>query len=332
LEPLTLAQVLEIELPAHPWAVERLLWSPGLNLLYGPVGGLKTFVALEFAFACAAGAPFLTPTFGVSDPRSVLFLELEMPDWAMARRLRDMQPDASLPVFFVFDPNLRLDDPATVRAIASRPEILVILDSLVRAHRGDENEARDAAALYREGLRPLVDAGKCLVLLHHARKSHPGAVPDPIELARASTDWVAQVDSAIYLRRGEDGRTCVTQTKSRYGELVEPFFVRLNRDDHLALRVRYLGTVAEDRTRGADARRDDRMAPVIEAFNGSEKLLAPEYLKAKLEGAGMSESAANHRITEARNARVIVKEGNRYRLGPRGNGELRSETAEQGEL
>jgi DNA-binding transcriptional ArsR family regulator len=270
----SISDLLALEPPAAPWAVAGLLRAPGLALLYGPAGVGKTLVACEIAFAVAAGVP-LFDRFEAAQA-SVLVVEADMPALGFAERLRAMRPDPTLSVSFSFDP-LRLDDPKTVGWFAARPEAFIIVDPLLRAHGQVENEASAMAGLFARAFKPLILAGKSLLLLHHSRKPQAGEAPDPLDMARGSGDLAAQVDTAFYLSRMSDGRLVLRQTKSRYSASVPPLLLSISSGDG-GLHVCCEGTVEDERAARIETARDR----ILDVLGG--RLLGVDDLEMELPG------------------------------------------------
>jgi predicted transcriptional regulator len=107
---------------------------------------------------------------------------------------------------------------------------LVIMDSLVRMHDGEENSARDIAKIF--GLmRRLTSAGITLLIAHHNRK--PGANGDGgSEQMRGSSDILAAIDCHIAVRRPrKDEYLTMEQTKNRYATEIDP--IELSFKEHV---------------------------------------------------------------------------------------------------
>jgi DNA-binding transcriptional ArsR family regulator len=279
----SLQEVLALDLPQTPWAVGGLLRLPGVGMVYGQAGALKTALSMEFGISLASGRPVLGQ-FDVPTPLPVLFLQWEMPLAGFAERWQAMRPDPALPISIVCDPDLRLDDPAVIAWLMRRPERVVVVDSLVRSHRGDENASRDAADFYRTALRPLVDNGKAVLLIHHVRKPQQGVAFDPLDLIRSSSDWPAQVDTALHLKRLSEASVMALQVKSRYGPLVPAFVISLRFGED-GLRLRYEGPATGDEGDGLRSVREAVLALVSEhslATGEVEKHLRADYGAARV--------------------------------------------------
>jgi hypothetical protein len=168
-----------------PWLIRGLWGREAVGFVGGTPKSLKTWMALEMCVAVASGSPCLG-RFAVTQPGHVLLYAAEdaaedirhrVEGIARARRL-DFE---RLAVGLITEPILRLDLPEHQLRLADtvakiKPRLLV-LDPLVRLHRGDENSASDVSGLL--GFLRLLQREHhlAIVLVHHIRKanaSQPG--------------------------------------------------------------------------------------------------------------------------------------------------------------
>jgi len=208
--PLPVVRLSKIDaaLTARRWLVEGL-WS---EEAVGFVGGIpksgKTWLALEIAVAVASGRPCLG-RYAVSNPGPVLLFAAE--DAPPEVRIRGAGLAKArgidferLAVGLIHQPVLRLDLDEDRQALAAtvaqiQPRLLV-LDPLVRLHRGDENSSAEISDLLGF-LRQLQREHHVAVLLvHHIRKS---GASQPGQALRGSGDLHAWGDSNLYLLRRE---------------------------------------------------------------------------------------------------------------------------------
>lgn len=190
------------------WLVEGLWSEEAVGFVGGTPKSGKTWLALEMAVAVASGKPCLG-RYAVPNPGPVLLFAAE--DAPAAVRLRGAGLAKArgidferLAVGLITQPVLRLDLPHDREALAAtvakiQPRLLV-LDPLVRLHRGDENSSAEISDLLGF-LRQLQREHHVAVLLvHHIRKS--GAA-QPGQALRGSGDLHAWGDSNLYLLRKE---------------------------------------------------------------------------------------------------------------------------------
>lgn len=189
------------------WLVDGLWAEAAVGVIGGTPKSGKTWLALELAVAVASGQPCLG-RYKVRERGPVLLYAAEDTPGALreravaiarARGVRDVD---RLAVGLITEPSLQLDLPghqlrldATLAAIKPR---LLVLDPLVRLHRGDENSSSEISALlgFLRELQRRHDVA--IVLVHHVRKTSAG---QPGQALRGSGDLHAWGDSNLYLLR-----------------------------------------------------------------------------------------------------------------------------------
>ena len=213
-----------------PWLPEK-----GLAMIFAPRGVGKTWIALGIAHAVASGGDFLG--WRAARPRSVLYIDGEMPAQMLQERYRDtvvasgqdgpaenfrllasdFQPDG-LPDLADFDEQRFLES-----AIGDAE--LIVVDNLSTVARGlRENEA-DAYVPFQFWLLAQRAAGRSVLLVHHAGKGGG---------QRGTSKKEDVLDTVISLTRppgyeaNEGARFEVRFTKSRgfFGDDAEPFEAR----------------------------------------------------------------------------------------------------------
>jgi hypothetical protein len=207
--PVVRAAELEVRDPAQQWLV-RSLWSrAAVGIVGGAPKSCKSFLGLDLATSVASGTPCLDRFIVDAPGPALIYLAEDALPCVRARvdalcqhRRLDIR---GLDLHVVTAPSLRLDlddDQLRLRATLDRlrPRLL-LLDPLVRLHRGDENSARDIAALlgFLRDLQRTFDVA--IVLVHHASKRYRTL---PGQGLRGSGDLHAFGDSNIYLARHDD--------------------------------------------------------------------------------------------------------------------------------
>jgi len=187
------------------WLIASLWGEQAVGFVGGTPKSNKTWLALELAVAVASGTPCLG-RFAVTDPGHVLLYAAEDNASAIKRRVaaitcaRRIDLDR-LAVGLITEPALQLDLPGHQHRLAATLEKLkprmLVLDPLVRLHRGDENSASDTSSLlaFLRGLQR--EHGVAIVVVHHTRKS--GSTGQPGQALRSSGDLHAWSDSSLYL-------------------------------------------------------------------------------------------------------------------------------------
>lgn len=209
--PLPVVRLAKIEAAptARRWLVEGLWSEEAVGFVGGTPKSGKTWLALEIAIAVASGRPCLG-RYAVSNPGPVLLFAAEdkPPDvrirGAGLAKARGIDFER-LAVGLINQPVLRLDlaedRDALATTVAQIQPRLLVLDPLVRLHRGDENSSAEVSALLGF-LRALQREHHVAVLLvHHIRKS---GASQPGQALRGSGDLHAWGDSNLYLLKQEE--------------------------------------------------------------------------------------------------------------------------------
>ena len=192
------------------WLIASLWGEQAVGFIGGTPKSCKTWLALEMAVAVASGRPCLG-RFAVRTPGPVLLYTAEDGAADVRRRVaaiaRARKIDlARLAVGLITEPSVQLDRPgdqwrlhATLAKVKPR---LLVLDPLVRLHRGDENSASDISTLLAF-LRSLQrEHGVAIAVVHHIRKAVSGGQPG--QALRDSGDLHAWSDSNVFLLHRND--------------------------------------------------------------------------------------------------------------------------------
>ena len=219
--------------PEGRWLIEGLWAAEGV----GCIGGLpkvgKTWLALEMATAVASNTPCLG-RFAVKKPGPVLLFCAEDAAHTVRSRVEGIAKARGidfdrLAIGWIGVTDLWLDDLTCRRrltkTLADKRPTLLLLDPLVRLHRGDENSAAEISELlgFLRGLQR--EHHLAIALVHHVRKS---GASDPGTALRGSGDLHAWGDSNLYLVK-RDGRPTLV-VEHRANPAPPPFAVRLDGD------------------------------------------------------------------------------------------------------
>lgn len=212
IDPFPVVRVAHIDAknPQPAWLITSLWGEQAVGFIGGTPKSCKTWLALELAVAVASGRPCLG-RFAVRDRGHVLLYTAEDGAAHVRRRVaaiaRARKVDLKrLAVGLITEPMLQLDRPshqcrlaATLAAIKPR---LLVLDPLVRLHRGDENSAGDVSELlaFLRGLQR--EHGVAIAVVHHVRKAASSGQPG--QALRGSGDLHAWSDSNLFLLHRND--------------------------------------------------------------------------------------------------------------------------------
>lgn len=215
------------------WLIEGLWANEAVGCIGGTPKAGKTWLALEMALAVASGQSCLGH-FPVKNPGPVILFCAEDGPRAVQERVAGLAKArgidfARLPVGWIDAAAIWLDDPTHQKRLgltvaAMKPRLLV-LDPLVRLHRGDENSAGDVANVlgYLRALQR--EHHVAIVLVHHVRKS---GASEPGQALRGSGDLHAWGDSNAYLLKRDGKPTLVVEHRAHRSP--EPLVVRLDGD------------------------------------------------------------------------------------------------------
>lgn len=176
------------------WLIDGFLPEGGITLLSGDSGGGKTIFATAVAGAVVTGTPFL----GLStQKRKVVYMDRENPLSIVKQHLWDLHIERTPDLIYWgtwcdYPP----DGPNSVTLLefVKQEKPLIIFDSLVAFHNGDEQDATETRR-YLQYFRNLAAAGATIIILHHTGKSENS------KQYRGSSDIKAAVDCAYLLER-----------------------------------------------------------------------------------------------------------------------------------
>lgn len=230
------------------WLVDRIAPVQGVVTISGPGGCGKTWMLLDLAIAVATGTKWLGQI--ECQQGSVLYIDEESSERLLTERLakmatgRSLDTSGGLPIEFAVQQGVLFDNEVVfailVSAIEELKPSLIIVDSLVRVHRADENSSVAMAAVFSKVKELVRDSNRTVVIADHQRK--PGAIPiSPEHLVRGSSEKLAFADSLLVLQKRSSGERTVKHVKSRYGQEIEAFEVEILDTDLNSTVVRYCG-------------------------------------------------------------------------------------------
>ncbi len=177
-----IGKFITMELPKHELILSPILLTQSLAMIYAKRGIGKTHIALEIAYAVATGGSFLK--WKAPKPRKVLYIDGEMPGFAIQERLQRIVNSRELKVpsddyFHLITPDLQgglMPDLSTKEGKTMLEEFtldrdFIVIDNLSCLFRtGDENEAESWNPA-QNWLLDLRRRGKSVLLIHHAGKN-----------------------------------------------------------------------------------------------------------------------------------------------------------------
>jgi hypothetical protein len=174
------------------WIIEDLLPDACVCMLSGESGSGKSTVALALAHAVATGTPFLGRQC-VQKPVLIVDKENGLPIYHERFKRLDI-PETPNMLFWGnwFEPNPEGPDFKAIIDYAREYKPLIIFDSFVAFHPGNEQDATETRT-YMEGYRRLAGVGATVIFIHHTGKG------ENTKDYRGSSDIKASVDVAYVL-------------------------------------------------------------------------------------------------------------------------------------
>ncbi len=222
-------------LPPIDWEVEPLVAKGDRVVVYGEFGAMKSWLLLDLALHLAAGRPWLGK-FAIPQPRRVLYIDEEMNERTLRRRLKRLAMGANLegealPFRAMSRAGVRfrsLEADFLLKALEQSPfdPDVIIVEALRRVLVGSEIEAKDVSEFWHN-VKPLLKAGKTFIISHHMRKPNALGNNAPRDRASGSTDILAGADAGYAVQRLGKDAVSVECVKSREAEETEPFVVSL---------------------------------------------------------------------------------------------------------
>lgn len=170
---------IKMKLPPREHILTPWLPVQGLAMIYAPRGVGKTHVALGIAHAVTTGTPFLN--WSAPKPRSVLYLDGEMPAALMQERLAALvksNNQKNTAPFKLLTPDLQhgpMPDLATQQGqLMLEPYVkdidLIVVDNISTLCRNSKENEADSWLPVQEWALRMRASGKSILFIHHAGK------------------------------------------------------------------------------------------------------------------------------------------------------------------
>lgn len=301
---ISLKTILQEPLPPIDWLVEPLIAKGDRVVLYGEFGSMKSWLLLHLALHVAAGQPWLGK-FSVSRPMRVLYVDEEMNERTLRRRLKRLAAgagltDEGLEFRAMSRAGLRFNElgaNALLSALAKSqfdPEV-VIVESFRRVLVGSENDAEDVSAFWRN-VEPLLKAGKTFIISHHMRKPNSKGSNAPRDRASGSTDILAGADTAFAIERLAGDGVVIEAIKLREAEEASPFVVSLyDEGQDSPVEMRYEASAADFKSVTSQQVRAATLAEECLAA-APDRIAETATVEAYVRGKGIAERTAERAL------------------------------------
>lgn len=205
------------------FVIDRLIPEGMVTAITSQAGIGKSIIALEMARCIASGKPFLGQFPTKQMP--VLIIDQEMSPNTIVGRFHSLIDDPTLPIFTSYETFLKITNPNDYRkiadAISEHGAKLVILDTLVTFHSGDENQVNEMREVMEAMMRLCAECKVTILVAHHQRKGSYGEQASQASM-RGSTEIAAKIGCQITLEsKGKEidettGETTATLTMEQH--------------------------------------------------------------------------------------------------------------------
>ncbi|MFA6386758.1 MAG: AAA family ATPase [Candidatus Paceibacterota bacterium] len=224
----TADQIINKDFGPELWVVDKLIPEQSITAITGVPGSYKTWLTLEIAKCVAQGSNFLGQF--KTNRGNVLFLDKENHLRHIQKRL-NLLGIQNLPIFYFsraedFLIDKEKDYKSLVKVIDNLGIDLVIFDSLVRIHSGDENSSKDIAKVMN-AFRKITNKGVTVIFIHHNRKEGT-RTQSTTNSIRGSSDIFAGIDCLLQISKTQDEKSIgISQAKLRQDEAINPFKIKI---------------------------------------------------------------------------------------------------------
>ncbi len=237
------------EFPEQEWLCDSLIPSQGMVCLSGMPSSYKSWFGFYIALCVLRGQPILDK-WGTSRG-GVLFIDKENVERQIQERMKMLGAGDEMKDCYFTQGNFtteNLNSLASVVSFVKDKKIkLVIIDSLIRIHTRNENEAVEMNKVF-ERLAEIQHVGATVLYLHHLRKStHQDT--NPMDRLRGSVDISARLDSLLAVEN-ENNFIKVIHGKSRYIQAVPSFLMQFSVDKKDLAHFDYVKELEEGQLEG----------------------------------------------------------------------------------
>lgn len=290
------------------WLVDGLIPVQSASIFAGYPGSGKTFILADLALAVSTGTRFLD-RFETVQGR-VLIIDEENSPQLMAHRFSGLMAGRSLheppsTLRIALGHGFRFDSPEYLRKLEAiladfRPT-LVIVDSLIRVHNGEENSSSEMSKIFGRVKALMQEYEISFVFSDHLRKPGMNGSSMGANL-RGSTDKWAFVDTLCLVSK-ESNRIDVEQIKSRFREEHLSIALKLTDEPEGCISLEYIG----------DARQLKRAALLQDSKSFLVKTIGDDWIPRKTlmelgNAEGLKKGLMDKALKELSEFGIIIKE------------------------
>jgi hypothetical protein len=240
----TIGEILTHDFGDQQWLAEMLIPIQGMTVLSGNPGDGKTYTTIHIALCVVRNVPVFGK-FKVTQG-NVLMIDEEDHVRDLQNRLSYLGATEADNIYYLSQSGFKVDkkEPldAVLQIVKEKNIKLVVLDSLVRIHGQEENEATAMAKVFH-GLQAIIKEGASILFTHHHKKQSGYGPANPGQMLRGSSDILAAVDCHISIekKRDDPSRLIIKQTKLRQAEALMPFEVLILKGEKGPSGFEYIG-------------------------------------------------------------------------------------------
>lgn len=266
----TIGKILEHDFGEEEWIVEKLITKQGITAFSGNPGDYKTWLTIHIALCVSRGESVFGkfPTI----QGDVLVIDEEDHIRLIKGRLILLGAKETDAVHYLSQSGFKADNKdalaAIIEIVREKSIKLVVLDSLVRIHDQEENDASGMSKVF-SSIQKMIGAGASVLFTHHHRKQQGFGNQNSGQNMRGSSDILAAVDSHIAVDRKHDDKNnslVITQTKSRQAEALVPFQLNIKKGPSGPSGFEYVGEYDEKKIKA-----DSAAVSVVFLLNDGQK-------------------------------------------------------------
>lgn len=222
--------------------IDDIIPKASVISITAPTGLYKTWTALYLSACLSTGSSFLSKKT-IKSP--VKYINKENPSPLISHRLKLIGKITDNLKFWNYDmkiPPPDINDIATYKSLTDGNSLLVF-DSLIRFHNGDENSSSDMSKVF-SCIRELTIKGDSVLVIHHSGKSEDSEY-------RGSSEIKAGID-ILYIIEKRDDLFTLKCTKHRYKPEFQISFKIVSTDSNFSIEPAESPIITEKKNRIQD--------------------------------------------------------------------------------
>ena len=242
---MSFSELMSKEFPKARYVVEPFFEAGTVNMVSAPPNTWKSWLLFYFSAHIAGGTNVLNKF--ATEKSKVMIINEEDSYRAVQDRFKLLGiTDITLPMYFRIAQGSKIEKKFIDEVILELKEkdiTTVIFDSLRAMHDAEENDSTEMQKILDQ-LKRIAREGITVIFTHHHRKKSAFTKNDDAEASRGSSAINAAVSGHISL--DEDNRESgkyiiVRHLKSKAGEKIQPFEIKVDKQEDASIRFVYEG-------------------------------------------------------------------------------------------